>query len=103
MTRPEKFCFRRLLSSEGGGGEFRWEGGQLGGKRAEEEEERQRKRREAEEESLAERQELMPFFGSRGKRGKIDNAYLDKGLTVVGKKRRSKEFNNMSRYFYRSI
>ena len=55
------------------GGEFRWEGGQLGGKRAEEEEERQRKRREAEEESLAERQELMTFFGSRGKRGKIDN------------------------------
>ena len=46
MTRPEKFCFRRLLSSEGMGGEFRWEGGQLGRKRAEEEEEEgQRKRR----------------------------------------------------------
>ena len=78
------------------GGQFRWEGGQLYGKGGEEEE-RQRQRREAEEEL---RQELLPFFGSRGKRGKPEDV---RGLTVVEKRPRSKDFESMLRYFYRSI
>ena len=101
-----KSCFRLLLSSGGMGGQFDWWlGGQLHGKRGEEE----RKRREAGEErqlmellpfygSRGKRgMELLPFYGSRGKRGK-----KEKEVTVVEKRpRRSKDF--MSRYFYRSV
>ena len=61
-------------------------------------EERQRQRREAEAEL---RQELFPFFGSRGKRGKLED--VRGGLTVVGKRPRSKDFKRILRYFYRSI
>ena len=47
------------------------------------------------------RQELFPFFGSRGKRGKLEDV---RGLTVVGKRPRSKDFiKSILRYFYRSI
>ena len=61
-------------------------------------EERHRERREAEEQL---RQELFPFFGSRGKRGKLEDV---RGLTVVGKRPRSKDFiKSILRYFYRSI
>ena len=78
------------------GGQFRWEGEQVHGKGGEEDE-RQRQRREAEEEL---RQELLPFFGSRGKRGKPEDI---RGITVVEKRPRSKDFESMLRYFYRSI
>ena len=74
------------------GGQFEWWlGGQLHGKRGEEE----RQRREAEEERQV---ELLPFFGSRGKRGKGDEQ-----LTVVEKSPQTKDFKSMLRYFYRSI
>ena len=74
----------RLLLSTG------WEGGpgQFHGKRA-----------NLEKESLAERKEFLPFFGSRGKRDQLNI----KGLTVVEKRPRPKDFDGMLRYFYRSI
>ena len=46
------------------------------------------------------RQELFPFFGSRGKRGKLEDV---RGHTVVEKRPRSKDFKRILRYFYRSI